>query len=256
MLRIPGVYCYRIDQDHPIYIDEARGGGVFRWKIGMSDNVIKRISDELDETLCCLVKTLLKPYHFRRVMRVVDYVTAEKVLKERLKKLAKEQKKDTLSIDPNGKKEIFELTENEVDNIWLPIPELNSSDEKLPYVPSKFAYLGASLMNIVECLDNGEDMKFISGTKHEAYRNNNKKEGKRVDNILKQQTEEGFTLRDCFGVKFGKNGNKELYMKPRLKECGKYIHKDSKTGEEKEKNYAMEHFKYDLEHGIICICII
>ena len=95
----PGVYCYCIDDK---YHQDGVRGTVSHWKIGKSKNVVNRIADELNETLCSLDKSNLNPNHFR-VMEVKKYTEAENELKRRLQTLATNLGKDTLSVNSNKK---------------------------------------------------------------------------------------------------------------------------------------------------------
>ena len=238
----PGVYCYCIGNHHQ---DGVRGT-VSHWKIGKSKNVVNRIADELNETLCSLDKSSLSPDHIL-VMEVKKYTEAENELKRRLQTLATILGKDTLSVNSNKKKEIYCLTENEVvTHIWLPITELNSSDRQLSRLPDRNAIITDKIADISENFEERSTEKIKKGHNYDRSRG---PERERIDNIIKLEEEDNLTIKDLFKPST-RMGKKTLTVLDKLKRMGEYTHTNTK-GEGTLKLYGLSDFRYDLKNNYI-----
>jgi len=246
-----GVYCYptqvRSWLPHE-FICPKTSRTVKTYKIGCAEDVEYRICSELNETLC-ETKAYYTPEHFK-IMKVNDgcAYAAETVLRNRQKNIANRFNVESLSIsDDNsrGEKEIYFLTENDLKEIWQPIPVYNSTSIILEHMPGRAPEVSRKLQEIAENRDRFKDCKIIKGTRYDRSR---VKERKRDDSIINSDmTLESLLLwtRRNDSPAIGWNAPRQIGLH----------HHTTRDGQVKEKKYSMADLRWDLKNYYIAFSL-
>ncbi len=243
-----GVYCYPT-QVRPWlpqeFICPKTSRTVKTYKIGCAENVEERIYSELNETLC-ETRDYYTPEHFK-IMRVNDgfAYAAETVLRNRQRDIANRfNNVVSLSIsDDNsrGEKEIYFLTENDLEEIWQPIPEYNSVSVTLANLPGRVPEVLRELQEIAENRDRFIDCTIIRGT---CYNRSRGQQRERVDSIINSD----MTLESL--LRWTTRNHLPAISWDAPQEIG--LHHHTKRDQQViEKKYYMADLKWDLERNYI-----
>lgn len=234
-----GIYCY--DTRHPresSFIcprtnDPNRLVRVY--KFGRANEVSQRCLQEFDETLCCYHPS----YSSVKVKLVNDPVTSENQLKVQLQKIAEELGVETLSVFDSGKKEIYYLTVNEYDSIFLSIYGTETNLEKL--IHGTFRDPDTYLTELAMKMDSEPQFAmnntFVLGPEMSVTRAADQRV--RVECIVnaKKPLNDLLTIkRDVSGVIKG--------VSWKNKEIGRH----QKANSNKVQNYRLTDLKYDIKH--------
>ena len=238
-LIMSGIYCYLTRHPReprftcPRTNDPNRQVTVY--KFGRATEVSQRCQQEFDETLC----QYHPPYSEVNVKLTDDPVTAERQLKAEIQKIADQLGVATLSVFDSKKKELFYLTDEEYNNLFLSIAGTKTDLEEIMRGTFRDTdvYLTELAMKIDADAEFAMNNTFVLGPEMSATRAADQQA--RVQSIVNSKK----PLNDLLAIKRDASGViKGVSWKN--KEIGRH----QKANSDKFQNYRLTDLKYDIKH--------
>ena len=234
-----GIYCYEVMPKReptmtcPLTKDPNRQ--VRKYKFGRATEVSQRCLQEFDETLC----QYRPPNSEVKAKLVDDPVSAENRLKARLQQMADVLGVETLSVYPSGKKEIYYLTVEEYNSLFLSIPGTETNLEKM--IRGTFrdpvTFLTELAMKMNADTQFAINNTFVPGPRMSLTRAADQQA--RVQSIVNSKK----TLNDLLTIKRDQSGA-IIGVTWKDKEVGCHL----KANNDKAQNYRLADLKHDIKN--------